>query len=77
VGVIAGLYALLRQQDITSAILGLIFLAVSFIVIRAAKRAPPHRSQLHAVFGWLLGFFVVHSVILAFIGVTMVLWWLL
>jgi hypothetical protein len=33
--------------------------------------------RLHAVFGWLLGFFRGHAAILAVVSITMVLWWLL
>jgi len=32
--------------------------------------APPHRSRLQAVFGWLLGFLVIDAAIFVAIGVA-------
>ncbi len=40
------------------------------IIIRVAGSAPSHRSRLHAVVGWLLGFFVIDAAILVGIGVA-------
>ena len=68
--VVFGLRVLWLQQDIPNAILVLVLMLVSVIVILAARRAPPHHSRLHAVFGWLLGFLVVGA--LALVGISIV-----
>lgn len=65
------IWALLQFQ-IISAILALVMMPISVVVIRSAQRALPNRSRLHAVFGWLLGFFVLDVVFLAVIGVAFI-----
>jgi hypothetical protein len=37
------------------------------VAIRAAKSAPPNRSKVHAVVGWLIGFFIVDAALLAIV----------
>ena len=51
-------------------IVALICAPLSVIIIRAASSASSHRSWLHAVVGWLLGFLVIDAAILATIGVA-------
>jgi hypothetical protein len=51
--------------------MALVLMLVGVIAIRTAVGAPPNYSRLHAVLGWLLGFFVVDAVILA---VVFILW---
>jgi hypothetical protein len=38
---------------------------ISVAIIWFAYRAPPNRSRLHAVFGWLLGLTVIPGVMIA------------
>ena len=57
-GIIVGLISLLRDRDIIAAILSLVLMPFSVVTIRAANRAPPNRSWLHAIVGWLFGFLV-------------------
>jgi hypothetical protein len=71
-GVIYGLFRFFGEGGIASAILALVMMPISVVVIRAARQAPPNRSRLHAVFGWLLGFLVVNAVFLAVIGVGII-----
>jgi hypothetical protein len=61
--IIVAISELARLNKI-DAILALVCMPVSVVVIRAANRAPPNRSRLHAVFGWLLGFLVINAVVL-------------
>jgi hypothetical protein len=63
--------ALLVRHDTPSVIMALVLMLVGVIAIRTAVGAPPNYSRLHAVLGWLLGFFVVDAVILA---VVFILW---
>ena len=71
VAVIGGLIgALLGTARLAAIIEALICIPLSIVVIRRASLAPPHRSRLHAVFGWLLGFFVIDGVIFVAIGVA-------
>ena len=62
--------ALFRTAGLAGVIVALICMPLSVVVIRRASSAPSHRSWLHAVFGWLLGFFVVDVAIFAAIGVA-------
>ena len=62
----------LARLSAIDAILALILMPVSAIVIRAANRAPPSRSRLHGVGGWLLGFFGPSAVILGAVGIILV-----
>jgi hypothetical protein len=55
---------------VSSIITALICIPLSVFVIRRASLAPPHRSRLHAVFGWLLGFLVIDATIFVAIGVA-------
>ena len=68
---ILGAIVSLAKFEISLAIVALVLMPVSVITIRAANRAPPNRSRLHAVFGWLIGFFVIDAVILALVGVVL------
>lgn len=62
--------ALIGTGGLAGVVAALICIPLSVVVIRRASLAPPHRSRLHAVFGWLLGFFVVDAAIFAAIGVA-------
>jgi hypothetical protein len=54
-------------------VIGLILLVLGVMAIYAAKNAPSHRSRLHAIAGWILGFLVVDAIALAGIG-TIAVW---
>ena len=71
VAVIGGLIgALLGTARLAAIIEALICIPLSIVVIRRASLAPPHRSRLQAVFGWLLGFLVIDAAIFVAIGVA-------
>jgi hypothetical protein len=38
---------------------------LSVVAFRAAKSAPSHQSTLHAIVGWLIGFFIIYVAWLA------------
>ena len=64
VSVIGGLSgALIGTARLAVIITALICIPLSVFVIRRASLAPPHRSRLHAVFGWLLGFLAIDAAI--------------
>jgi hypothetical protein len=71
-GVLLGLVDLFRSQPAVGVILMLILMPLSVVTIRAANAAPPHFSRLHAVVGWLIGFFCIDAVILAVVGIILV-----
>lgn len=54
-------------------VIGLVLLPLGMIAIYAAKNAQSHRSRLHAIAGWILGFLVVDAIVLAGIG-TVAVW---
>jgi hypothetical protein len=54
-------------------VVALICMPLSVIVIRRAKGAPPHKSRLFAIIGWLLGFFTTDAVIIAVAGIIWML----
>ncbi len=62
--------ALIGSAGLAGVAVALICIPLSIVVIRRASLAPPNRSRLHAVSGWLLGFFVVDAAIFAAIGVA-------
>ena len=71
IAVIGGLIGALIGTAARAAIIeALICIPLSIVVIRRASLAPPHRSRLHAVFGWLLGFLVIDATIFVAIGVA-------
>ena len=71
VAVIGGLIGALIGTAARAAIIeALICIPLSIVVIRRASLAPPHRSRLHAVFGWLLGFLAIDVAVFAAIGVA-------
>jgi hypothetical protein len=71
VAVIGGLSgALIGTARLAAIMVALICIPLSVVVIRRASLAPPHRSRLHAVFGWLLGFLAIDAAIFAAIGVA-------
>ena len=71
VAVIGGLSgALIGTAGLAAIIAALICIPLSVVVIRRASLAPPHRSRLHAVFGWLLGFLAIDVAVFAAIGVA-------
>jgi hypothetical protein len=65
--------ALIGTAGLAGLVVALICIPLSIVVIRRASLAPPHRSRLHAVFGWLLGFFVVDAAIFAAIAVAILI----
>jgi len=65
--------ALVGTFGLAGVIVVLICTPLSVTIIRAASTAPPHRSRLHAVVGWLLGFLVTDAAIFAAIGVAILL----
>jgi hypothetical protein len=70
-GVIAGLFQFITARDSVSVIVALVLMPISVLVIRAARKAPPNRSKVYAVIGWLLGFIVIDAVILVIVGIVM------
>jgi hypothetical protein len=70
-GVLFGLMQL--SNDVTTAaIMVAISLPSSILVIRAANRAPPNCSRVHAVTGWLVGFLTVDAVLLCIFGIIVI-----
>ena len=70
-GVLAGLVQL--SSDVTiAAIMVAISVPLSILVIRTANRAPPNRSRVHAVIGWLVGFLVMDAVLLCAFGIIVI-----
>jgi riboflavin transporter FmnP len=65
--------ALIRTAGLAGVIVALICMSLGVVVIRKASLAPAHRSRLHAVFGWLLGFLVIDAAIFAAIGVAILI----
>ena len=53
------------------ALMALVSMALSVVAIRAAKKAPPSQSNLHAAVGWLIGFLIIDVVILVVVGATL------
>jgi phosphotransferase system glucose/maltose/N-acetylglucosamine-specific IIC component len=51
-------------------IVALICMPLSVIIIRAANSAPSHRSWLHAIVRWFLGFLAIDAAIFVAIGVA-------
>jgi hypothetical protein len=63
--------ALSRIQQVeagTGIVLVLVLAPLSFHAFLAARRSPPHRSHLHAVAGWLAGFFAITVGVFAVVG---------
>ncbi len=59
----AGLTGLSVDRPILeSVLLAGIGVPLCLVTLSAASRAPPNRSRLHAVVGWLFGFFVIDAV---------------
>jgi hypothetical protein len=48
---IVGIIGMLVQHDTISIVMALVLMPMSMIALRAAKRAPPNSSRLHAVCG--------------------------
>ncbi len=69
-GIASLIGALIGIAGPTGVVVALICMPLSVVVIRRASLAPPHRSRLHAVFGWLLGFLAIDVAIFAAIGVA-------
>jgi hypothetical protein len=49
----------------------LLCMPLSLVVIRRAKAAPPNRTRLHAIVGWISGFLIVDAVLLTPIFILM------
>jgi hypothetical protein len=70
-GVLLGMMQL--SNDVTTAaIIVAISVPSSILVIRAAYRAPPNGSRVHAVIGWLLGFLTIDAVLLCIFGIVVI-----
>ena len=70
-GVLFGLMQL--SNDVTTAaIIVAISVPSSILVIRAANRAPPNRSRVHAVIGWLVGFLIIDAVLICIFGIIVI-----
>jgi len=70
-GVLLGMMQL--SNDVTTAaIIVAISVPSSILVIRAAYGAPPNRSRVHAVIGWLLGFLTIDAVLLCIFGIVVI-----
>ena len=61
--VIAGIAWAFQGVVIVGAIMIVICAPLSVLVIRKANAAPPNKSWLHAIGGWLIGFFIIDGVI--------------
>jgi hypothetical protein len=73
VGVIAGLGgAVVGASGLVGIVVALACTPLSVVVIRAARIVPSRGSWLHAVIGWLLGFFAVDAVLFVAIGAAIV-----
>jgi hypothetical protein len=62
---VAGIGRVISHADVSGVVLVLLGIALSLAAIWATNRAPPHKSKLYAVVGWLLGVFVTNVVALA------------
>jgi hypothetical protein len=70
-GVVFGLLQL--SNDVTAAaIIVSVSVPSSILVILAAYRAPPNRSRVHAVIGWLVGFLAIDAVLLCIFGIIVI-----
>ena len=73
VSVIGGLGgALIGASGLAGITVAFICMPLSVVVLRAARLAPSHGSWLHAVAGWLLGFFVFDAIIFVTIGAAII-----
>jgi len=61
-GVIAGLLEAFRGSYLVAALMIALFAPTSVLVIRKANEAAPNKSNLHAFFGWLIGFCIINGV---------------
>jgi hypothetical protein len=70
-GVLFGLMQL--SNDVTTAaIMVAISVPSSILVMRAAYRASPNRSRVHALIGWLVGFLTIDVVLLCIFGIVVI-----
>jgi hypothetical protein len=70
-GVLFGLMQL--PNDVTTAaIMVAISVPSSILVILTANRAPPNRSRVHAVIGWVAGFLIIDAVLLCIFGIVVI-----
>jgi len=69
--ILFGLVQLSNDVPTAAIILG-VSAPLSILVVRAACRAPPNRSRVHAVTGWLLGFLIIDAVLLCIFGIVVV-----
>ena len=65
--------ALIRTAGLAGVIVALICMSLGIVVVRKASLAPAHRSRLHAVLGWSLGFLVIDAAIFGAIGVAILI----
>jgi hypothetical protein len=73
VGVIAGLGgALVGASGLAGIVVAFVCAPLSAVVLRAAMLVSSRGSWLHAVIGWLLGFFAVDAIIFVAIGAAIV-----
>ena len=70
-GVLLGLMQL--SNDVTTAAIMVgISVPSSILVIRAAYRAQPNRSRVHALIGWLVGSLTIDAVLLCIFGIIVI-----
>jgi hypothetical protein len=70
-GVLFGLMQL--PNDVTTAaIMVAISVPSCILVILTANRAPPNRSRVHAVIGWVAGFLIIDAVLLCIFGIVVI-----
>ena len=63
-----------NRMDVVTGVIFLVVCApLSMKVILSAKAAPPSRSRLRSVLGWLMGFFLIAGALVVFGAIT----WLL
>jgi hypothetical protein len=72
--VLAGLWQLSSDMTIAAMMLA-ISVPLSILVMLAAYRAPPDRSRVHAVIGWLAGFLIMDVVLLCIFGIIVIFLW--
>jgi hypothetical protein len=70
-GILFGLMQLSNDVP-TAAIMVGVSAPSSILVILTANRAPPNRSRVHAVIGWLMGFLTIGAVLLCVFGIIVI-----
>jgi len=53
------------RPNASDGIISLLLITLAFITLYFARQAPSHLSKLHAIVGWLLGFFALWAAVIA------------